>query len=78
MTHREIANFLKGGATTNAKNTTWEKQPQNMKSSTKGGFSFRAIIPIINILPEKKNQQLPKGSFHSGYRKGNKLEAERE
>lgn len=54
MTHREIANFLKGGATTNAKNTTWEKQPQNLKSSTKGGFSFRAIIPIINILPEKK------------------------
>lgn len=44
-----------------------------MKNSTKGSFNFRAITPIINILPKKKkNQQLPKESFHSGSRKGNK------
>lgn len=73
MAHRELANFSKRGSTTYAKNTTWEKQSQNMKNSTKGGFSFRAIILITNILlKKKKNQQLPKGSFHSGSRKGNK------
>lgn len=33
-----------------------EKQSQNRKNSTKGGFSFAAIIPIINILPKKKKK----------------------
>lgn len=56
MTHTELANFLKGGTTTLAKNTTWAKQPQNT-NSTKGGFRFRALIPIIHILPEKKREK---------------------
>lgn len=56
MAHRELENFLKGGTTTSAKRTTWKKQSQNMKNSTKGGFSFRNLIPIINILPNKKKK----------------------
>ena len=81
MANRELANFLKAGTTTFAKNTTWGKQTQNIKNSTKEGFSFRALFPTINILPgkgrKKKNQQLPKSIFHSGSRKGNKQEAVR-
>lgn len=59
MTHTELANFLKGGTTTLAKNTTWAKQPQNT-NSTKGGFRFRALIPIIHILPGKKKRERKK------------------
>lgn len=44
-----------------------------MINSTKGGFSFRALLPLINILhphsPPPTNQQLPKGIFHSGKQK---------
>lgn len=61
MAHRELANFSKRGSTTYAKNTTWEKQSQNMKNSTKGGFSFRAIILITNILLKKKKSTVAKG-----------------
>lgn len=52
---------------------------KNMKNSTKGVFSSRAVIPTINILPPPSpNQQLPKGIFHSGNRKGSEHEAESE
>lgn len=61
MAHRELANFLKGGTTTFAKNTTSGKQSQNMKNSTKNRLSFRALIPTINILPGEKKSTVAEG-----------------
>lgn len=52
MAHRQLVNFLKVDTTTLAKNTTWGKQSQKVKNSTKEGFSFRALILTIKHLTE--------------------------
>lgn len=75
MANRELANFLKAGTTTFAKNTTWGKQSQNIKNSTKEGFSFRALFPTINILPGKGRK---KKKINSCRRVSFILEAEKE
>lgn len=67
MANRELANFLKAGTTTFAKNTTWGKQSQNIKNSTKEGFSFRALFPTINILPGKGRKKKKKSTVAEGY-----------
>lgn len=66
-TAHTLANFLKGGTTTFAKNTSWEKQSQNMKNSTKGSFSFRTIIPITNNLHHHHPQPPPNSTVAGGY-----------